>query len=314
LYYLNEQIRISDTIHHLKRMELYHLRTFITVAQEGHLTRAAERLCLSQPAVSAHVKNLEDELGVILFERTPTGMRLTEEGHLLEKQAKKALATIDALQQQAKNFAGDTTEVVRLGIHIDPRFLKIGEFLSSMSNNYPHLKFQFHQGMSWNILDDIKEDRLDGGYVFSEDKGDKIRFLRLRTSQVYIVGPAQWKDRMTTADWKQIARLPWIGAPDDCPFHQIATGLFQQKNLKPFKVAVADHEALHHALVSAGIGLTLMVEEEAFHAEAQGTVVRWGEPVADITLSFAYLKKRESDPALQAVLSALRAVWEGCGG
>ena len=45
-------------------MELYHLKTFITVAEEGHLTRAAQRLNTSQPAVSAHIKNLEEELGI----------------------------------------------------------------------------------------------------------------------------------------------------------------------------------------------------------------------------------------------------------
>ena len=61
-------------------MELYHLRTFVTVAEEGHLTRASERLFTSQPAVSAHIKALEEELGVTLFDRTPRGMQLTPAG------------------------------------------------------------------------------------------------------------------------------------------------------------------------------------------------------------------------------------------
>ena len=61
-------------------MELYQLRTFAAVAEEAHLTRAAERLHLSQPAVSGHIKALEQELDVRLFERTATGMVLTESG------------------------------------------------------------------------------------------------------------------------------------------------------------------------------------------------------------------------------------------
>lgn len=61
-------------------MELYQLKTFTAVAEENHLTRAAERLNTSQPALSAHIKSLEAELGVTLFERTPKGMKLTPQG------------------------------------------------------------------------------------------------------------------------------------------------------------------------------------------------------------------------------------------
>ena len=70
------------------------MRTFVTVAEEGHLTRAAGRLFTSQPAISAHIKALEEELGVPLFVRTPKGMQLTKEGELLKAQAEKALDTI----------------------------------------------------------------------------------------------------------------------------------------------------------------------------------------------------------------------------
>ena len=70
-------------------MELYQLRTFAAVAEEGHLTRAAERLHLSQPAVSGHIKALEQELDVRLFERTATGMVLTEPGRQLLGHANK---------------------------------------------------------------------------------------------------------------------------------------------------------------------------------------------------------------------------------
>lgn len=73
------------------------------------------------------------------------------------------------------------------------------------------------------------------------------------------------------------------------------------------RVAVADHEALHHALVAAGVGRTLMVDEEAGYAEERGAVVRWGEPSKEIALYFAHLKRRGGVPALGAVLVELLA-------
>jgi DNA-binding transcriptional LysR family regulator len=61
-------------------MDLNQLRTFVTVADFGHLTRAAEALHLSQPAVSGHIKALEEGFGVTLFERSSSGMSLTPPG------------------------------------------------------------------------------------------------------------------------------------------------------------------------------------------------------------------------------------------
>ena len=71
-------------------MELYQFRKFAAVAELGHLTRAAERLHVSQPAVSAQIKALEDELGVTLFERVSSGMVLTSAGRKLSRRGKGA--------------------------------------------------------------------------------------------------------------------------------------------------------------------------------------------------------------------------------
>ena len=67
-------------------MELYQLRTFLAIADEANLTRAAERVHTSAPAVSAQLKALEEELGVRLFERTPKGMVLTPAGEREENE------------------------------------------------------------------------------------------------------------------------------------------------------------------------------------------------------------------------------------
>src|SRR5450759_2546697 len=121
-------------------MELYQLRSFCAVAEAGHLTRAAEKLHVSQPAVSAQIKALEDELELVLFERTSTGMVLTSAGARLLVDAERVLAAAQAMRNEAKALKGEVTGKVRVGTSSDPGFIRVGEFLNATVERNPLLK------------------------------------------------------------------------------------------------------------------------------------------------------------------------------
>src|SRR2546425_886255 len=87
-------------------MDFNRLRSFAAVAEAGHLTRAAEKLHLSQPALSAQIKALEDELDLTLFERTSTGMALTAAGKRLLAEADKILAASQTFEAEARALKG----------------------------------------------------------------------------------------------------------------------------------------------------------------------------------------------------------------
>jgi len=88
-------------------MDFNHLRSFVSVAHFGHLTRASEALHLSQPALSGHIKSLEEQFGVVLFERTPSGMSLTPAGRQALALHIAALQGIAATARKAGAEAGE---------------------------------------------------------------------------------------------------------------------------------------------------------------------------------------------------------------
>src|SRR5512146_2477897 len=123
-------------------MEFNRLRSFAAVAEAGHLTRAADKLHVSQPALSAQIKALEDELGVELFERVPSGMTLTSAGKRLLPVARSVLAAAQALHTEARVLRGEVAGHVRLGTVSDPDFMRLPRFLAEAVERCPLLEIE----------------------------------------------------------------------------------------------------------------------------------------------------------------------------
>jgi DNA-binding transcriptional LysR family regulator len=291
-------------------MELYHLKTFITVAEEGHLTRAAQRLNTSQPAVSAHIKNLEEELGIVLFTRTPKGMRLTQEGMSLKTQAAEALSMIDNIRDRAGALKDEVTGTLRLGLHIDPRYLRIDRLLSHLRRTHSQLDFHLLQRWTWQQFEDLPKGRIDAGFVYGEPPHKEIAALLLKRCNIRVVGPAAWEERLSKAGWKEMAAMPWVWTPPNCTFCTIASAAFEKRRLKPVKVTIADQEPVVATLVTAGIGLAVMIEDEAMVYQQEGRVAVWEEIVGTVDLNFVYRRRREKEAVVNAAIESVKAVWE----
>ncbi|WP_170302421.1 LysR family transcriptional regulator [Desulfosarcina widdelii] len=291
-------------------MELYQLKTFVTVAEEGHLACAAQRLNTSQPAVSAHINNLEEELGLSLFTRTPKGMRLAEEGAVVKAQAVEALSMIDTIRDQAGALKEEISGTLRLGLHIDPRYLRIDRLLSHLQRTHSRLDIHLLQRWTWQQFDDLARGRIDAGFVYRDPPHKKIAALLLKRCNIRVVGLAAWEDRLRGADWSQMSAMPWVWTPPNCAFCAIAEEAFAKHNLKPVKVTIADQEPVVAVLVASGIGLAIMIEEEALYYRDAGKMAVWDEVVGSIDLNFVYNRKREKEAMVCAAIESVRKVWE----
>lgn len=293
-------------------MDLVQLRAFIAVAREGNLTRAAERLHVTQPAVSLQIKALQDDLNLKLFTRIPSGMRLTDDGAKLLPLAERTLASIDDLSQGARTLhargADTLTGSLSIGTILDPEFTRLGAFLKQLVETYPQLSPQLRHGMSGDVLLQVENGNLDVGHYLGRPPR-QFHSLTLTPFTYNVVAPRGWKKRVSGRDWRALARLPWIWTPPQSAHHRLLSKTFAQYKLHPTKVALVDQESSMLDLVKSGVGLSLMRESVALReAHAHGLTIADAVSL-NTELSFITLKRRRNEPAIAAVFAILAALW-----
>ena len=290
-------------------MELYQLRSFATIADLGQLTRAAAKLHVSQPALSAQLRGLEDEFGLALFERTPSGMVLTAAGARLRAEAEKILAAAAAMQAEVRALKGELAGRVSIGTLSDPAFIRVGEFMSLATARHPLLALDFHQGITGETLDAVRDGALDASFYYGELKYPTVVGLPLREVVYRVAVPIDWCQQLAGATWADIAQMPWIIPPPISSHHKLAHTLLREHGVAPAKVVEADQEAVITSLVVSGVGIALMREDFALEKAAAAEICLWDDVEVRTTLWFITQRDRAADPSLRAVLELLREVW-----
>lgn len=290
-------------------MELYQLRGFVAVAELSHLTRAAERLHVSQPALSAQIKALEEDLGLELFERSSSGMSLTPAGHRLIGDARKLLSAAQTLRNQAQSLRGRVGGTARVGTVSDPEFIRLGDLMAAAVERHPLIEIELHHEVSGAAFQKVVSGALDASFYYGELDNERVAGLNLREISYRIVAPAGWSERIDGATWVQIAAEPWVMTPAISTHHQLASALFREHHIVPTKVVEVDDEFVVASLVVSGLGMALMREDLALEKVRAQDVCLWGDVRLSTTLKFLYLQEREQDPVIAALLDILRALW-----
>ncbi len=285
------------------------MRSFVAIAKVGQLTRAAEKLHISQPALSAQLKALEDELELTLFERTSNGMELTAAGRQMLEEAEKILLAAQALHNEAQVLKGEVAGKASIGTLSDPEFIRLGEFMSTTVARYPLLDLELRQEITGVALEHVRDGSLDASFYYGDRSHPNVARLPLREVTYRVAAPSEWRERVKDAGWKEIAEQSWIIPPPISTHHQLAYALLSQHGVEPTKVVEADQEDVISSLVRSGVGLALMREDLALEQAAAGEVCLWKDVRMPTTLWFIYLQEREDDPVIRALLDVLKDTW-----
>ncbi|MFZ6843501.1 LysR family transcriptional regulator [Undibacterium sp. RuTC16W] len=293
-------------------MDLVQLKAFVTVAREGNLTRAAERLHVTQPAVSLQIKSLQQNLGLQLLHRSAGGMTLSNDGAKLLPHAERVLASMADFQQAADTLHSTLTGELAIGTILDPEFTRLGVFLKRLVESYPQLSTRLQHGMSGSVLQQIRAGLLDVGFYLGQPPDDgKTHFhsLTLTHFTYRVVAPEGWKNRVAGKDWAALAQLPWIWTPPESTHNRLLSKVFADHHVTPNKVALVDQEPSMLDLVKSGVGLSLLRDAIAIReAHAHGLVI--ADAVSLSTeLSFICLEKRRNEATIAAVFALLKLCW-----
>lgn len=289
-------------------MELHQLKTFVAVARGGSITRAAELVHLSQPAVSAHVKAIEDALGLSLFERTSRGMSLTPEGQRLLVKAEQALAAHQELLDEAARTKQRLVGKLRLGAgsHCSPEV--VGRLLTTLSERFPDVEIALRHGSSAEILASVRDGTLDAGFYNESGEPDPVlATVEVSQFQIFVVAAPGLVDRSQALDWRALAALPWIYPSASACCNRAAEGLFGTQRFRPSRIISVDRQVLTRTLIASGLGVGLLHADAAHDAQRSGELELLHDTGARVRVLFAHLASRAGDPVLSAAASIIPA-------
>lgn len=292
-------------------MEIYQIRAFVTVARLGNLTKAAEALSLTQPAVTAQIKALEQSLGVALFDRSGSRLALARAGEVLLPTAESLLMLGAQFKSEAQQLQGTLHGAIELGVPSErPDFLRLGELASAVMQQLPLIELKTVILPTATLAEQVSTGRMQAALTIAAHPPRGVLWMPLRTVRYRVALPAEHATSLKRGGWRELAQLPWLDGPAGGHTHLLLRDMFERHGLAPRVVMQNDDQANLDSLVRAGAGCALLREETALAGAASNDFIVWGQARADALLGFILPHERASEPALVALSSIVQKIWK----
>jgi DNA-binding transcriptional LysR family regulator len=251
-------------------VSLHQLSVFRAVARHQSFTRAAEELQISQPAVSAHVRELERLYGVELFEQIGRRVRLTEAGNVLAEYAARLLALVEESRRALDELKGLESGHLALGASTIPGAYFLPEVLGRFKERHPGVEVALRIADTHQVLGMLRRGEVDLAVVGESREEDGLRRRPYRSDElVLVVSPGHRWARDGLAAVAELGEATWVLREPGSSTRENAEALLRRAGVVP-RVAMewASTEAIKKA-VQAGLGVSILsalaVELEVSH-------------------------------------------------
>ena len=253
-------------------MNFLHLKYFLLVAEELNITRAAERLFISQQSLSNHISNMEKELDVKLFTRSPK-LSLTYAGDLLVETATQILDLHSQFLAKVGDINRHYMGVLRVGISHTCGLALLPEILPQFQAEFPMVEFSLFEGNSTHLEDELAHGRVDLIVCFQPIMMEGVEVVPLTEEKLMMVVPKSFTDEIFGERAGEIREQFSSGADIDSfqhmPFILIKRGnrtrstvdqYFSRHFFKPKLILETENTITTLAMAEAGIGITICPE------------------------------------------------------
>ncbi|WP_435259952.1 LysR family transcriptional regulator [Thioclava sp. FR2] len=286
------------------QFDLARLRAFMIVAEEGSITAAATKLGVAQPALSASIRRLEDDLGQPLFERLPRGVVLTQTGRHLLPKVYEVFGILGKLQTELQEIGFEPSGDVSIGLPPSVSVVMTQPLLHSLSTIFPKVSLRIVEAMSGYLYDWVGAGELDIAVTFNTRDTDTVMSRQLMQEEMMLIGAAKkMVDMPNPFPVRKIPELPLIVTSAR---HTLRSDLERQIEAIGLKMNIlyeidAGHQLVK--LVSAGAGFGVFAQS-AFAGELiTGQVAAIPlEPRYLRTVGLSHHRRMLGDPALTRVL------------
>jgi DNA-binding transcriptional LysR family regulator len=295
-------------------MELRHLRYIIAVAEEGHITRAAERLGIAQPPLSRAIRAVERDIKAQLFRRLSRGVELTAAGRALVDSARATFASLDRGLESAQRAARGEEGQISVAFTSSSAFhplvpLVIREFREA----FPRVAVTFSQGNASDLIESVESNRLDGIFSWlSIVKLEGVLFYPLLVEPMVVAlpeGHALARVQTRAVPLKRLSEETFVVNRQPGPVEAIRDDIFAACRAAGFRPRIgqeAPNVIATLPFVAGGIGISI-VPACLQHMTIQGVVYKplMGSPQPKVPLSFAS-RRHDTSPVVRQFVSLVR--------
>lgn len=240
-------------------MDFKQLRAFLTVADTGNVTRAAELLNLVQPAVSRQLRLLEEDIGAELFERERHGMVLTDSGKALLVYARRAMLELDRARAEVGGAVNGIGGLVTVGLLPSTTELLSSALVSSVAASYPGIRMRIAMGYAGTLHQWLESGEIDIALLYGVERAPNIQARPLLEEALWVVGaPSAKLRRNKPVPLASLAGQPLILPSGPLGIRMLVDHACAVSNVELTVAAETNAMSIQKSLVLGGHGLTIL--------------------------------------------------------